>query len=89
VQSVGLSEADDLEVLAWAAQEQRVLLTHDVNTMTRFAIERITRGEPMAGAFIIHQEGAAFSTIINDLLLLDECSDTSEWYDQIQYLPLR
>lgn len=31
----------------------------------------------------------AFSTIINDLLLLDECSDTSEWYDRIQYLPLR
>jgi hypothetical protein len=30
-------------------QEQRVLLTHDVNTMSRFAIERITRGEPMAG----------------------------------------
>jgi predicted nuclease of predicted toxin-antitoxin system len=89
VQGVGLSEAGDLEVLAWAAKEQRVLLTHDVNTMIRFAIERITRGEPMAGVFIVHQEGAAFSTIINDLLLLDECSDTSEWYDRIQYLPLR
>jgi predicted nuclease of predicted toxin-antitoxin system len=89
VQGVGLSEADDLEILAWAAKEQRVLLTHDVNTITRFAIERIARGEPVAGVFIVHQEGAGFSTIINDLLLLDECSNTSEWYDQIQYLPLR
>jgi hypothetical protein len=57
--------------------------------MSRFAIERITRGEPMAGVFFVHQESAAFSTIFNDLLLLDECSDTSEWYDQILYLPLR
>jgi predicted nuclease of predicted toxin-antitoxin system len=89
VQGVGLSQTSDPDVLAWAAREQRVLLTHDVNTMPHFAIERVRRGEPMTGVFIVHQEGAAFSTIINDLLLLDECSDTSEWSDQIQYLPLR
>jgi hypothetical protein len=77
------------EILAWAAKEPRVALTHDVNTMSHFAIECSTRGEPMAGVFFVHQEGPAFSTIINDLLLLDECSDTSGWYDRIQYLPLR
>jgi predicted nuclease of predicted toxin-antitoxin system len=89
VQFVGLSEADDPEILAWAAKELRILLTHDVNTMTRFAIERVKRGEPMAGVFIVHQEGAALSTIISDLVLLDECSDTSEWSGQILFLPLR
>ncbi|HWJ36415.1 MAG TPA: DUF5615 family PIN-like protein [Steroidobacteraceae bacterium] len=89
VQSVGLSETPDPEILAWAAEAHRVLLTHDVNTMTRFAFERIQGGEPMAGVFVAHQEGAALSTIINDLLLLDECSDTSEWSGQILYLPLR
>jgi predicted nuclease of predicted toxin-antitoxin system len=88
-QSVGLSETDDPDILAWAAREQRVVLTHDVNTMTGFAIDRITRGEPMAGLFIVHQEGAALSKIIDDLLLLDDCSDTDEWADQILYLPLR
>ncbi len=40
VQAVGLSETDDPEILAWAAREKRVLLTHDVNTMTRFAVYR-------------------------------------------------
>jgi predicted nuclease of predicted toxin-antitoxin system len=34
VQDVGLSGADDPTVLAWAAQEGRIVLTHDVATMT-------------------------------------------------------
>ena len=80
---VGLSESTDPEILDWAARQQRVVLTHDVNTMTRFAIERIKRGEPMAGIFIVHQESGPLSTIIDDLLLLDECSDTAEWSAQI------
>jgi hypothetical protein len=89
IQAVGLSEAGDPEILAWAAREERIVLTHDVNTMTRFAIERVKRGEAMAGVFIVHQEGAALSTIIDDLLLLDECSEMSEWSGQILYLPLK
>ncbi len=34
IQDVGLSGADDSTVLEWAAQERRVLLTHDVSTIT-------------------------------------------------------
>jgi predicted nuclease of predicted toxin-antitoxin system len=89
VQSVGLSQTDDLEILAWAARERRVVVTHDVNTMPGFAMERMSHGEPMAGLFIVHQEGAALSKIIDDLLLLDDCSETDEWTNQILYLPLR
>jgi len=88
-QDVELSRTPDPQVLAWAAQEQRVTLSHDVTTMTRFADERIERGEPMAGLFLVHQQGMSFSTIIDDLLLLDDCSETAEWANQIVYLPLR
>jgi len=34
IQDVGLSGADDPTVLEWAAHENRVLLTHDVSTVT-------------------------------------------------------
>ena len=34
VQDVGLSNADDATILEWAAQEGRILLTHDVSTVT-------------------------------------------------------
>ena len=37
VQDVGLSGADDPAVLAWAAEAGRVLLTHDVTTITKYA----------------------------------------------------
>lgn len=45
LQDVGLCGADDPTVLEWAAQEGRVLLTHDVSTMTKHAYERV-RGQP-------------------------------------------
>ena len=35
VQDVGLSNTDDRVILEWAAQQGRILLTHDVETMTR------------------------------------------------------
>lgn len=39
VQDVGLSGKDDPTVLEWAAQENRILLTHDVATITHYAYE--------------------------------------------------
>jgi hypothetical protein len=57
--------------------------------MIGFAIERITRGEPMDGLLVVHQASMVPAKIIDDLLLLDDCSETSEWANQIQYLPLR
>jgi predicted nuclease of predicted toxin-antitoxin system len=37
VQNQGLAGADDPQVLAWAASENRVRVTHDVRTVTRYA----------------------------------------------------
>lgn len=49
VQDTELSGANDPTVLAWAAQETRILLTHDVGTITRYAYERIAREQSMPG----------------------------------------
>jgi predicted nuclease of predicted toxin-antitoxin system len=88
-QDVGLLEAADPAVLVWAAREQRIVISHDVKTMIGFARERISRGEPMAGLFVVHLVGMVPSKIIDDLLLLDDCSETGEWASQVVYLPLR
>lgn len=50
VQDVGLSGEDDPTILAWAADENRILLTHDVATITSFAYQRITKDLLMPGA---------------------------------------
>ncbi len=89
VHDVDLSHTPDWEILAWAAKDQRILLTHDTNTMSRHASDRLQRGEPMAGVLFVHQHSSILSAIIDDLILLDTCSDTSEWANQFIYLPLR
>ena len=48
VQDVGLSGANDASVLAWAAQQDRVLLTHDMSTVTAEAYS--AHGEPRTNA---------------------------------------
>ena len=48
IQDVGLLHADDPEILEWAANEGRILLTHDVATITVYAYDRIKNGKPHA-----------------------------------------
>jgi hypothetical protein len=86
VQDAGLSGADDPTVLEWAAGEGRVLLTHDVSTVTRYAYERVRAGQPMPGVFEVSRK-APMGMIIDDLLLLAECSLKGEWEGQVRYLP--
>lgn len=78
VQDVGLSGQPDPMVLAWTAQEERVLLTHDGSTMTAHAYARLAEGMPMAGIFAVSQT-LALSRILDDLCLLAECSLPGEW----------
>ena len=88
VQDAGLSGAEDPAVLEWAAQEGRVLLTHDVATMTRYAYERVHEGKPMPGVFEVGRIVPA-GLAIEEILLIAECSLESEWEGQVRYLPLR
>jgi hypothetical protein len=88
VQDVGLSSADDPVVLEWAAQEERVLLTHDVSTITKYTYERVRAGKPMPGVFEIGRT-VPIGRAIEDVLLLAECSLDGEWEGQVRYLPLR
>jgi hypothetical protein len=88
VQDVGLSGADDPTVLEWAAGHRRILLTHDVATITAFAYERVRSGKPMPGIFEVGRT-VALRSAIDDIVLLATCSEESEWEGQVQYLPLR
>lgn len=88
VQDIGLAGASDPEVLEWAAHENRVLLSHDVATITHHAYERIRSGQSMPGVFEVTRR-APIGAVIEDILLLVECSSEGEWEGQIRYLPLR
>jgi Domain of unknown function (DUF5615) len=83
-----LSGADDPTVLEWAAQAERVVLTHDVSTMTRYAYDRVREGKPMPGVFEVSR-AVPIGVAIEEILLLAECSLVGEWEGQVRYLPLR
>jgi hypothetical protein len=88
VQEADLSGADDPEVLRWAAGEGRVLLTHDVNTMTKYAYRRTAAGQRMPGVLAVSQS-IPVGKAVEDLLLLAECTLEGELEGQVLHLPLR
>jgi hypothetical protein len=84
---VGLAGEDDLAMLAWAAENDRIILSHDRATLPGFAFARVTVGEPMPGVFILNNRFAIGDAIL-EILLLVSCSDQSEWAGRVVYLPL-
>lgn len=86
-QDVGLQGMTDAQVLEWAAQEKRIVLTHDVSTMTTHACARIANGLSMPGLFAVSQS-LPIAQAITEILLLAECSIEGEWENQVHYLPL-
>jgi predicted nuclease of predicted toxin-antitoxin system len=88
IQDIGLTKASDPVVLEWAAQENRVLLTHDRNTLTKFAYQRVMEGKPMPGVIEVDRS-VPMSVAIDDILLLALSTKRGEWEGQIIYLPLR
>jgi hypothetical protein len=87
VQDVGLSGADDPSVLKWAADQGRIVVTHDISTLAKHAFDRVAAGQPMPGVFEV-KSVAPIGQTIDDLILLAECSDEGEWEGQVRYLPL-
>jgi hypothetical protein len=87
VQDVELNGAGDAEVLAWAADQNRIVVTHDRSTMPKFAIDRIKRRLAMPGLFVVGDRLPVRETI-DELLLIDGCSGMDEWNGRIVFLPL-
>ncbi len=88
VQDVDLSGADAPTVLAWAAEKGRIVLTHDVATMTTFAYQRIQAGLSMPGLFEVSRR-VPVGLAIEEIILIAECSIEGEWEGQVRFLPLR
>ena len=87
VQDVGLGSAIDPVVLAWAAENDCIILTHDRATLPNYAYERVVAGVAMPGAFVI-DDRLPVGRAIEELVLVATCSEASEWVDRVLYLPL-
>jgi hypothetical protein len=87
VQDVGRAGADDPSLLAWAALERRVLITHDAQTLAKYAHERVNAALPMPGVIEISFR-VPVRVAIEDLVVIAECSLPDEWEGKVLCLPL-
>lgn len=87
VQSTMLSSAQDPIVLEWAANENRVLLTHDVSTMTFHAYERVRQNKTMPGVVEVPQL-MPIGQAIDEIILLAFCVSQAEMQGRVIFLPL-
>jgi hypothetical protein len=76
----------DHDVLALAAAEGQILVTHDRRTMPRHFAEFV-REHSSPGVFIIGQN-MSVRAAIEDLLIVWAASDSEEWRNLIIALPL-
>jgi hypothetical protein len=84
---VGMAQRPDAEVLEYAAAHGLILVSHDVNTMTAAAYERIAAGLPVAGLVMARQSDPV-GAVIDDLVLIWSSSESDEWKDVVIFLPL-
>lgn len=87
VQDVELSGKADPVILEWAAERGMIVLTHDIGTFPKYAMERVREGRAMPGVFAVPCN-APIGQVIGDLELLAACSLSGEWEGQVVFLPL-
>jgi len=85
-QAARLSGLSDQEVLARAAEEDRLLVTHDRKTMPRHFAAFI-RSRTSAGVLIVPQKRPV-ALAVEELVLIWAASEAEEWTNRIYTLPL-
>ena len=76
----------DPDVLAYAAREGRVLVSHDITTMPRHFGAFIQTANS-AGVLLALQE-SPLMTVVEDLLLIWMVDEAQDWVNRIRVLPL-
>jgi predicted nuclease of predicted toxin-antitoxin system len=88
VQDVGLVRTPDADILEWAAQQARVVVSLDKKTLTTDAWNRVANGQPMPGVIILRQHLITTGQAINELELHADAGMPDDMKDRVLYLPL-
>lgn len=87
VQDTAFSGAKDEILLEQAARQGAILITHDVQTMTKHAYDRVRAGLPMPGVIEVTQD-ASIGQAIADLEVLIGAGNPSDFENVIWYVPM-
>jgi predicted nuclease of predicted toxin-antitoxin system len=82
----GIVAKRDPAVLRIAADENRILVSHDVRTIPRH-LRHFVAQHDSPGVILIPQK-LALNSAIEDLVTIYRASEAEEWLSQIRFLPL-
>lgn len=85
-QAAKLSGLEDEDVLAIAAEEGRLLVTHDRKTIPHHFAEFI-KSQASPGVLIVPQK-LSVAKVVEDLILIWAVTEAKEWINRIHSLPL-
>lgn len=86
VQDTNMYQASDPELLEWLADENRILLTHDVKTIPGYVYERIYAGLPVPGVIEV-RESVSMGQILDELEVLMGAGTPEDFENIIYYIP--
>lgn len=87
VRDTEMFQSSDPELLTWVANEGRILLTHDVNTMRGYVFERVQSMLPVPGVIVV-KWGTPIGKAIDELEILIRASTPDEFENQVKFVPL-
>lgn len=82
-----LEGVSDPEVLALAALDGRVLVTHDLRTMPWHFSDFLLQYSSSPGVFLVSQQ-IPISEVADEPVLIGAASETGEWKNRIPEVPL-
>ncbi len=76
----------DPEILAWAENANRILVTFDKATMAAHLAAHLQTGRHSPGIFMLRR-GCSLPQVVAHLVLAAYASEPWEWQDRIEYVP--
>lgn len=77
--------ASDLEILAWAEREDRVLVSNDRTTLATHLSSHVGAGGHSPGVFLV-ERSVLIKSVIDALIIYAHASEPDEWRDRVVYV---
>jgi len=87
-QEDGSRKLEDAALLDRATMLGRIMFTRD-DDLPREGAARQTRGETFSGIIYAHQLDVSIGQRVIDIELVAKASDSDEWINRLEYLPLK
>lgn len=88
VQDTDFVGTNDEFLLEVAARQSAILITHDANTIPKYANNRVQAGLPMPGIILVI-DGTPIGRAVSDLVMIIGASKPSDFENQVLYIPFR